>query len=393
MTLSVVHVWQGAYPWEVRVGKLNRALLAAGGKVTVVARARGDEPAEEIIDGVRIIRVGAGLPSVASLPVPGNMLWVAAIRKAIRQSGASVLLVRDIPLALPGAMAAMATGARLVLDMAEHYPAAMRSWKKYSENPVLRFLVHDLRLPDAVERRALKAADGIIVVCDEMKARLEALGVDGGRIVVVRNTPELPLPQAGVRRHPWADGTFVFGYHGILCADRRLDAVMEGFAMALREEPGLRLLLAGGGEVEEDLRALAHRLSLGDAVTFTGRYSPESLPGLYAAADAGIVSLEDNEFTRHTLANKFFDYAARGMPFLYSDLPPLARLMSDMKCALSFTPQSPRDIATAMVRLARMAKEDGVAFEAMGERGRRRVEEAYNWESDGRSAVEFLSRS
>jgi glycosyltransferase involved in cell wall biosynthesis len=390
---SVVHVWQGPYPWEVRVGKLNRALQGAGLSVTVVARAARGQKAMETVDGVTIRRVGAGLPRLASLPLPGNPLWVSAIVKAVRESGAGLILVRDIPLAPSAAVAARLTGARLVLDMAEHYPAAMRSWKKYNENALLYFLVHGVRVPDAVERAALRSADGVLVVCDEMKDRLTTLGMDPALISVVRNTPELPLPPTdGARRGPWADGTFVFGYHGILCADRRLDAVIEGFALALKEEPGLRLLLAGGGEMEKQLKALAQHLKLGEAITFTGRYSPEALPALYAAADAGIVSLEDNEFTRTTLANKFFDYAARATPFIYSELPPLTRLMATMACGLGFEAENPESVAQAMVALSRKARHDGEGFRAMGEKGRELVNSTYNWRGDSERALELLGR-
>ena len=53
----------------------------------------------------------------------------------------------------------------MLIDMAEHYPATMRTWKKYQGNALARFLVFWAKVPDLVERRSVGLADGIITVC------------------------------------------------------------------------------------------------------------------------------------------------------------------------------------------------------------------------------------
>ena len=76
--MKAVHVWQSHYPWEVRVGKINRAMQSAGWELRVVARRRPGDSASETLDGVRIDRVGA-VSRLFTLPVPGNPVWTHAI--------------------------------------------------------------------------------------------------------------------------------------------------------------------------------------------------------------------------------------------------------------------------------------------------------------------------
>lgn len=393
---SLLHVWQSRYPWEVRVGKINRTLLAAGWEITVVARRGEGEPVRESLDGVHIERVGSGasgLPRKLSLPIPGNPVWARALDQAAARAKPRVILVRDIPLAATAAGIARRHGAKMVLDMAEHYPAAMRSWKKYSQNLMGRLAVHGLRLPDAVERRSVAAADGIIVVCEEMRERLMTeYGVPDERICVAMNTPELPLPLIEATQAP-AGNRGRFGYFGILCQDRQLDIILRGFDEAWRADNGLSLLLAGGGESEQELRSLAAALPSKDRIRFTGKFSPAELPALMAEVDFGIVALEANEFTEHTLANKFFDYAARGMPFLFADLKPLRRVMAAMGSGEGYEPGSAPSAARAMLALRRTLGKDEAAYLETGARGRKAVEGEFNWARDGGRLAAFLQRA
>ena len=66
----------------------------------------------------------------------------------------------------------------------------------------------------------------------------------------------------------------------------RMDQVLTGFAMALEEEPGLRLFVVGTGRYEGSTRWKAEELQLGDSVVFLGR-GTEAGP-IWSAADAAI---------------------------------------------------------------------------------------------------------
>ncbi|MGD8288554.1 MAG: glycosyltransferase, partial [Gemmatimonadota bacterium] len=66
----------------------------------------------------------------------------------------------------------------------------------------------------------------------------------------------------------------------------RMDQILTGFAMALEEEPRLRLFVVGSGRYEGSTRWKAEELRLGDSVVFLGR-GTETGP-IWSAADAAI---------------------------------------------------------------------------------------------------------
>lgn len=381
----LVHVWQSYYPWEVRVGKINRALRAAGCAVGVVARRRPGEPRTEETDFEAVRRVGHSLVPGLSAPIPGNPFWTRGIQDALREFSPDAVLVRDVPLALTAGLVGRRRGIPVFLDMAEHYPEAMRCWKKYSSG-LRRKLVHDWRVPDRLERASLPLMAGILVVCEEQKERLlRQYSIEPERICVVLNTPEreawAEVPRGTSRSRP-----FQFGYHGVLNEGRALEVVLRGFDRACAAEPDLRLLVAGGGESEGALRALAATLPSREKIEFTGSYAPQSLPELYARTDFGVVSLRENGFTRHTLANKLFDYAALGKPFVYPALGPLQRVLARMRCGVAFAPGSPESAARAMLDIRR------ADYAAMSRSGIEAIDAEFNWTVDSARMLEFLTR-
>jgi glycosyltransferase involved in cell wall biosynthesis len=378
---SVLHVWLAGYPAEVRVGKINRALVAAGVNVSVLSRARPGEHPRAFADGVMIRRVGARLPSALSLPVPGNPFWRETLRATVAETRPELILVREIPVALAAADAARRAGAKIVLDMAEHYPEAMRSWRKYSRG-LPRLLVHRLRLPDRLERAVVERVDGIVVVCDEQKARLvEEYRVSPDRICVAMNTPEpSKAPRTTRRRAPAA-----FGYHGNLSADRDLPTVLAGFDRAAERDAAITLHVAGGGESEDELRGLHARMRHRARVRLTGRYALDDLPTLYRESDYGIVALQANPFTEHTVANKLFDYAALGMPFVHSDVGPVTRISRQIGSGVPFDAGSAESAARAFLALRKMD------YRLLSKKGATAVARRFNWGVDGKRLVEFLA--
>ena len=351
----------------------------------VLARQGFGEAADATDADVLIRRVGP--PGLCSTPVPGNPRWAFAITHAIREFRPDLVMVRDLPLALPAALRARRSGIPVIMDMAEHYPEAMRSWGKYAASPLARFLVHDLRIPDYLEARVVRLVDGIVVVCDENAERLRDSGVDHARLVVVRNTPEAafrsavaatPLEQ---RQNPTR-----FGYLGHLAEDRQLETILVGFDLAASRNPSITLLIAGGGESEHNLRAIAAGLNSRDRIRFTGRYRLEDQATLYAGIDFGIVSLRRNVFTEHTLGNKFFDYPALGKPFIYPNLPPLCRVMSEMGCGVSFEAGSAESAAAAILAIL------DADYSAMSAAGRAAISREFNWEVDSARLTEFVDR-
>jgi glycosyltransferase involved in cell wall biosynthesis len=381
-----VYLWQGTYPREIRVDKLNLTLKRNGYETFIVAKNKGHELETEVTEFGTILRTPKGLSAKLASPFPYNPVWIKSILSALKLVQPEVIIIRDIVIA-PTALAAIKKSkAKIVLDMAEHYPEAMRTWDKYKKNPLLKLLVHDIRLPDRIEKSVMKKIDNVLVVCEEQKERLmREYGTPADCICVTLNTPDLTnwknFPKGTKNSKPSC-----FGYHGILCEDRALETVLEGFDLAADKEPDITLLIAGGGESEKKLRKIREGLKHKDRITFTGRYGVEDLPALYERADFGIVSLRVNEFTKNTLANKFFDYPALGKPFIHTDLAPLNRISSELRCSVKFEGGNPLSVAQSMIEIR---KRD---YNQMSRSGIAAVEKKYNWSNDEMRLFEFLNK-
>lgn len=382
-----LYIRQAPYPWDVRAEKICKALQAHGWGVEILARRGRGQPKSGDSNGIPIHRVGPETPRLASLPVPGNPVWQRALARRIRAFRPDLLIARDIPVAPFARAAARAFDIPWVIDMAEHYPAAMRSWKKYNDNWLLKTAVGRLRLPDRVERRAVLAADGVMPVCEEQKLRLvEDYGVSADRIVTVMNTPRrdafADVAPAEHRGPPWR-----FGYHGFVGRDRDLVTLIRGFDQAIARGLPVVLHVAGGGEALEELRAEAGKLAGRDSIVFHGAFSPDQTKQLYSEVDFGIVPCEVNPFTQCTVANKFFDYAACGRPFIFTATGPTQRLMETMRCGVSYEGGNPEAVVAA---IAQIIEAD---YGELARRGRLAVQDTFHWELDVARMVAFLERT
>jgi glycosyltransferase involved in cell wall biosynthesis len=380
---KVLYLWQAGYPWDVRTEKVCLTLLRNNWDVTILARWKPGQPQEEDCQGLRVVRVGYKLPGSLSLPVPLNPLWSSMIQRMARRLKPDLVIAREIMLAETASRLCRRQRIPIVMDMAEHYPAAMRTFKKYRENVAYRFLVFRARVPDHVERRSLDWADGVITVCPEQCRRLTTeFRYPSSRMAVVENTPDLDrFPR--VRIGP-SDPPLVFAYHGAMTPQRGLDNLLRGFAMVVPENSNLRLLLAGHGESYEDLVRLAQELKIDQHVTFTGKYRFEDLPRLYGETDVGLIPFPLDDSWQHSLPNKLYDYLACGKPVIVTPTRPLRRVVEETKTGIVLEDQSPESIAQGLRSI------QSIDLQSFSRNGLRASRERYNWDHDAHVMMEFL---
>lgn len=383
----VIYVRQAPYPWDIRVEKFCVALRQHGWEVEIIARRGANEPPVAEADGMAIYRVGPRHPRSISLPLPGNPLWQRMLDARVRAFKPDLLIARDVPMAPFAANAAHKADIPWVLDMAEHYPAGMRSWKRYNTNPLLKFAVSTLRLPDRIERQGVRRASGIITVCEEQKQRLvHQYQAPPEQIEIVFNTPARAR-FAAIPDRIRDPRNVRFGYHGMISQDRDLVTVLRGFDLAAERNPAITLDIAGFGESESDLRREIAGLRNRDRITMSGPFTHADVDRLYTEIDFGVCCCELSEFSENAIANKYFDYAACGRPFLFTEQGPMVRLMEHMGCGVAYRGGDPDAAAQAMLELV------DADYTAMAANGRRAVAEEFNWENDTARMLAFLERT
>ena len=121
--MTICKVWDADYPWDVRVEKVSRS-LGREHEVHLVSRNLKRQATYELRDGLHIHRLPLmswapdRLHAVLGFPAFFNPLWIRAIWRTARRSGAQVLLVRDLPLALSSVLVGRALGVPVVGSVA-----------------------------------------------------------------------------------------------------------------------------------------------------------------------------------------------------------------------------------------------------------------------------------
>ena len=201
--MIVSHVWGAEYPWDVRVEKVSRHLVANGHQVHILARNRSGGAELEVLAEGTVHRHpwrpvwGATLNALTQFPAFFNPVWIGLMDRTVRVTRAEVLICRDLPLAPTAIHVARRHGIPMLFDMAEDYPAMIGELWRSGHPRMLDTVVRNPWLARSVERWVLPRADHILVVVEESRQRLISLGVDPSRVSVVSNTP--PLMQLGYR--------------------------------------------------------------------------------------------------------------------------------------------------------------------------------------------------
>jgi glycosyltransferase involved in cell wall biosynthesis len=129
---------------------------------------------------------------------------------------------------------------------------------------------------------------------------------------VIMNAPV--LSNSSVTRHPTP---VTLLYQGALNEGRALEHLIEAM-----QGINAKLLLAGQGDLSNELRALAKRLNIETKVQFLGYLKPDELRKITAQATIGINVLENKGLSYYySLSNKFFDYIHALVPQICIDFP------------------------------------------------------------------------
>jgi glycosyltransferase involved in cell wall biosynthesis len=198
----------------------------------------------------------------------------------------------------------------------------------------------------------------------------------------VWNCPGLYEVPAGSRAA--ASGDIWLLYHGTLVPERLSPVVIDALAL-LPERVKLRAVgyeTVGAPGYAAKLRGYAESLGIGHRVEFLPPVSRSELLGTTMKSDIGLalipMSMSDYNFEAMAGAsNKVFDYLACGLPVLVSALPEWCEMFVKPGYGFACNPNDAESLAAAIRPLV----EDTVRMRAMGEAGRRRILESWNYEA------------
>ena len=262
-------------------------------------------------------------------------------------------------------------GAKVILDVHDLMPELYAS----------KFGAHHrmVRVLETLERRSIAFADRAIAVHEPHLAALVARGSPEDKFSVIMNAPDTALFHGAVgSRDP---GRFRLVYHGTIGSRPGLDVAVRAVALARADVPGLELVIVGDGEYVGEVARLVTELELDGVVRLhRGRFDIAEVVPLLREADAGVVPILDDAFTRYMLPVKLLEYVALGLPVIASDTATIRAYFSDDMLAF-VSPGDPRELARRIVALHRdpagRARQAAAARRFLAEHGWQREKERY----------------
>lgn len=388
---KILYVYQHDYPWEVRIEKIVSSLLGVGCEVMVLARWNGITTSEYGNDGVvRIKRVGFGKNRKLFEPTSFNPLWRNAIKTVVDEYKPDLIIPREILLAEACIAVARKRTIPVVMDMAEHYPAAMKGWDKYYNNILLRAAVHWFDVPTKVEKNSVIGCDGVITCADENSQRLEKeYGYALDKQCIVYNTSLLQKFNQVNKGIINQRDSLVIGHYGYITPVRNLLTTIEGFGLLSKNElKNISLVIAGNSErsIANEISECRNKSPNRNSIQITGAYKEYELPSLYSSNDIGIIPYEPNVCMNNTIPNKLFDNLACGKPMMVSLSSPLKRMVEETGSGIAVDCSNPESVANG---IRTMLNSD---LELMSSNALKAAKKLYNWSIDEDRLLNFLKR-
>ena len=335
--MRVLHLsWE--YP-PVMYGGLGRHVhalaetqAAMGDDVVVITQSSEGAADDEVLNGVRVIRVTPVAPDVPFDPT--NLVgWVSGFNVSLIRAGLALLrewnpqVVHGHDWLVAHSAVILREAADLPLVVTMHATEAGRhqGWLPSDVSHAIH----------SIEHWVAHEATRVIACSEHMRWEVQRLfDPDKGRTVVIPNgiDPDQWVVSASARaRARRRYGTPLVVFAGRLEWEKGVHTLLDAVPRLRRRVPGVRVVIAGRGGAEDGLRATARESRLGRAVSFVGWLPERDLRALIAAADAVVVPSIYEPFGIIAL-----EAATLGSPLVVSRTGGLAELVEDGRTGWTF---------------------------------------------------------
>ena len=383
----VLHVLDHSLPLHSGYSFRTRAILKAqqtlGLEVRGITGLRhmGDGPSREEVDGITFHRTrgqatgpGDGLPGLREWREI-NLLADAIV--ALAQDWRPDVLHAHSP-ALCGKAALIAAkrlGLPLVYEIRAFWEDAAVSNGTGSEGNF------KYRLTRALENNVVAGADAVVTICQGLKDDLVSRGTDPAKITLSPNGVDLALfgealaPDPALAEERGLGGGPVIGFIGSFYDYEGLDDLIAAMPDLIARVPGARLLLVGGGPMENSLRDQAAASPAAAAIRFAGRVPHSEVERYYALMDVMAYPRKRSRLTDLVTPLKPLEAMAQGKLVAASDVGGHRELITNGLTGTLFAPDDPTACAAALADLLT----DRSGWQAMRDAGIAHVRASHDW--------------
>ncbi|MCO5050846.1 MAG: glycosyltransferase [Verrucomicrobiae bacterium] len=307
------------YEGDTRVIRYAEALAQRGDEVEVFAlRAKPEMPREEMINGVKLIRVqdraAKRSNSKASYLFPLlRFLLVTSgqvSRRHLRRRYDFVHAHNVPDFVVFAAWLPRLTGARVILDVHDILPEFFGNKFRKSDGSLL------VRALKWAEKLSAAFSHHVILGNHLWLDRYIARSAPREKCSVFINNVDRNVFKPAPEKTPNQSPVVIFP--GGLQWHQGLDIAIRAFAKLRRRMPTVEFHIYGNGNMAAELQQLAKDLGLQDAVRFTEEIPLLQVADLMAHADLGVVPKRADSFGNEAYSTKIMEFMAVGVPVVIS---------------------------------------------------------------------------
>jgi glycosyltransferase involved in cell wall biosynthesis len=214
-----------------------------------------------------------------------------------------------------------------------------------------------------LENFLIRRVDLLITVGEKLRrhfaergARHSAVVGNWKRLDEYSRTPEQNL--AVRRRLGIPDSAMVVACITQLLRDRKIEEVVQ----AVKQCPGIYLIIGGNGVLEDRVREWAEQ---NPRIIYVGFIRGAEIPDYTSAADVIYYGFDpENPNARFSAPNKLYEALAAGRPLITGDFGEIADVVREAGCGIVLPQYSPADIREALEQLVKSSEREAMALSA-----------------------------
>jgi PEP-CTERM/exosortase A-associated glycosyltransferase len=384
--MKILHVLDHSLPmhsgYSFRTRAIVRAQQALGWEVTCLTgiRHEAEGPDPQSIDGITFHRTAKPAPVPRPFGTWREIRALSARLERLVREWKPDLVHAHSPVL--GALAAQPVARRYGLPFVYEIRAF---WEDAAVgNGTGRQGSARYRLTRYLESRAARRADGVAVICEGLRGDLIGRGIDAAKIIVSPNGVDMGLFGDPPARDPTfaralgLEDADTVGFIGSFYDYEGLDDLIAAMPALVARRPKARLLLVGGGPMEEALKAQAAASPAADRISFVGRVPHDQVERYYALVDILAYPRKRMRLTDLVTPLKPLEAMAQRKLVAASDVGGHRELIEDGVTGTLFPADDPAALADALADLFERRGE----WEGRRDAARRFVERDRNWSSN-----------
>jgi glycosyltransferase involved in cell wall biosynthesis len=243
------------------------------------------------------------------------------------------------------------------------------------------FVAERTRIAGAAARRVFQRSGAVTACSRDLADRAVVLGAAPERMEVVpygvdtrRFAPGNAADRAALRASAGIPQTApVIAAAGRLVRKKGFEHLIDAMAFAGGDP---HLVMAGDGDLANDLRARARRSAAADRIHFPGNLTQDAVGAWFAAADvAAVPSVHDERGNVDGLPNTLLEALATATPVVTTAVGGIGAVIEHDRSAIVVPEQDPVALGEAIAALLA----DPARRARLGRAGRQLVEERFGW--------------